>query len=78
LLNKSVFSIAQAYPGQSNGTGGFVIFDSAGNQAYGYNQWHQEKHNEPARSTWRNLHLAADETHYLFGRSLSLMQMRNY
>ena len=43
--------------------GNIVIVDSTGFKVYGKDEWHQEKHNVPARRTWRKLHLAIDENH---------------
>ena len=43
--------------------GSLVIVDSTGLKVYGKDEWHQEKHNVPARRTWRKLHLAIDENH---------------
>jgi hypothetical protein len=38
--------------------GSLVIVDSTGLKVYGKDEWHQEKHDVPARRTWRKLHLA--------------------
>jgi Transposase DDE domain len=43
--------------------GSFVIVDSTGLKIYDKDEWHQEKHDVPARRTWRKLHLAIDENH---------------
>ena len=40
-----------------------VIVDATGLKVYGKDEWHQEKHDVPARRTWRKLHLAVDEHH---------------
>ena len=40
-----------------------MIVDSTELKVYGKDEWHQEKHDVPARRTWRKLHLAIDENH---------------
>lgn len=42
-----------------------VIVDSTGLKVYGKDEWCQEKHDVPARRTWRKLHLAIDENHHV-------------
>ena len=42
-----------------------VVVDSTGLKVYGKEEWHQEKHDVPARRTWRKLHLAVDENHQI-------------
>jgi hypothetical protein len=43
--------------------GSLVIVDSTGIKVYGKDEWHQDKHDVPARRTWRKLHFAIDEKH---------------
>ena len=43
-------------------SGSLVIVDSTGLKVYGKDEWHQEKHDVPARRTWRKLHLAVELT----------------
>src|ERR1035437_4397574 len=45
--------------------GSVVMVDSTGLKVYGKDEWHQEKHDVPARRTWRKLHLAVDENHQI-------------
>jgi len=51
--------------------GSVVIVDSTGLKVYGKDEWHQEKHNVPARRTWRRLHLAIDENHNVLAYELT-------
>ena len=51
--------------------GSVVIVDSTGLKVYGKDEWHQEKHNVPARRTWRKLHLAIDENHQVLACELT-------
>ena len=37
-----------------------VVIDSTGLKVYGAGEWHQEKHGERGRRTWRKLHLAVN------------------
>jgi hypothetical protein len=51
--------------------GSVVIVDSTGLKVYGKDEWHQEKHDVPARRTWRKLHLAIDEHHQVLACELT-------
>ena len=51
--------------------GSLVIVDSTGLKVYGKDEWHQEKHDVPARRAWRKLHLAVDENHQLLACELT-------
>jgi Transposase DDE domain len=51
--------------------GSLVIVDSTGLKVYGKDEWHQEKHDVPARRTWRKLHLAIDEKHQVLAVELT-------
>ena len=51
--------------------GSIVIVDSTGLKVYGKDAWHQEKHDVPARCTWRRLHLAIDENHHVLACELT-------
>ncbi len=51
--------------------GSFVIVDSTGLKIYGKDEWHQEKHDVPARRTWRKPHLAIDENHQVLACELT-------
>jgi len=51
--------------------GSLVIVDSTGLKVYGKDEWHQEKHQVPARRTWRKLHLAVDENHQILACELT-------
>lgn len=52
-----------------------VIVDSTGLKVYGKDEWHQEKHDVPARRTWRKLHLAVDENHQLLACELTILEV---
>ncbi|WP_027160336.1 IS5 family transposase [Methylobacter luteus] len=51
--------------------GSIVIVDSTGLKVYGKDEWHQEKHNVPARRTWRRLHLVIVENHNVLACELT-------
>jgi hypothetical protein len=51
--------------------GSLVIVDSTGLKVYGKDEWHQEKHDVPARRTWRKLRLAIDEHHQVLACELT-------
>jgi hypothetical protein len=51
--------------------GSLVIVDSTGLNVYGKDERHQEKHDVPARRTWRRLHLAIDENHQVLACELT-------
>ena len=51
--------------------GSVVMVDSTGLKVYGKDEWHQEKHDVPARRTWRKLHLAIDENHQVLACELT-------
>jgi hypothetical protein len=51
--------------------GSLVMVDSTGLKVYGKDEWHQEKHDVPARRTWRKLHLAIDEHHQVLACELT-------
>lgn len=51
--------------------GSLVIVDSTGLKVYGKDEWHQDKHDVPARRTWRKLHLAIDEHHQVLACELT-------
>ncbi len=51
--------------------GSLVIVDFTGLKVYGKDEWHQEKHDVPARRTWRKLHLAIDEHHQVLACELT-------
>jgi hypothetical protein len=55
--------------------GSVVIVDSTGLKVYGKDEWHQEKHDVPARRTWRKLHLAIDEKHQIVACELTTPEM---
>jgi len=49
-----------------------VRVDSTGLKVYGRGEWRQEKHNVPARRTWRKLHLLVDaKTHEIVASELT-------
>ncbi|MGZ8191490.1 MAG: transposase [Methylococcaceae bacterium] len=51
--------------------GSLVIVDSTGLKVYGKDEWYQEKHDIPARRTWRKLYLAIDENHHVLACELT-------
>ncbi len=51
--------------------GSVVIVGSTVLKVYGKDEWHQEKHNVPARRTWRKTHLAIDESHQVLACDLT-------
>src|SRR5260370_34340293 len=51
--------------------GSLVIVDSTGLKVYGKDEAHQEKHDVPARRTWRKFHLAIDEHHQILACELT-------
>ena len=51
--------------------GSVVIVDSTGLKVYGKDEWHQEKRDVAARSTWHKLHLAIDEKHQVLAYELT-------
>jgi hypothetical protein len=51
--------------------GSVVIVNSNGLKVYGKDEWHQEKHDVPARRTWRKLHLDIDEKHQVLAYELT-------
>ena len=48
-----------------------VSVDSTGLKVYGKDEWHQEKHGDVARRTWRKLHLAMDENNQILACELT-------
>ncbi len=51
--------------------GSVVIVGSTVLKVYGKDEWHQERHDVPARRTWRKLHLAIDENHQVLACDLT-------
>jgi hypothetical protein len=62
-ISKRSISIPMHVLSQAMEPGSLVIVDFTGLKVYGKDEWHQEKHDVPARRTWRKLHLAIDEHH---------------
>ncbi|CAN7764256.1 IS5 family transposase [Caballeronia sp. LjRoot31] len=60
-ISKRSISIPMHVLSQAMDSGSLVIVDSTGLKVYGKDEWHQEKHDVPARRTWRKLHLAIHE-----------------
>jgi hypothetical protein len=52
-------------------SGSLVMVDSTGLKVYGKDEWYQERHDVPARRTWRKLHLAIDENHQVLACELT-------
>ena len=42
-----------------------IAIDSTGLKRFGKDEWHQEKHNIAAKRSWRKLHIAVDEGHFI-------------
>ena len=57
--------------------GGIVIVDSTGLKVYGKDEWHQEKHDVPARRTWPRMHLAIDEIHNVLACELTTPEVND-
>ena len=48
-----------------------IAIDSTGLKRFGRDEWHQEKHKISANRSWRKLHVAVDENHYIQGSTLT-------
>jgi hypothetical protein len=48
-----------------------IAIDSTGLKRFGRDEWHQEKHKVSACQSWRKLHIAADQNHYIRGTVLT-------
>src|ERR1700682_3829792 len=70
-ISKRSISIPMHVLSQAMDPGSLVIVDSTGLKVYGKDEWHQEKHDVPARRTWRKLHLAIDEHHQVLACELT-------
>jgi hypothetical protein len=70
-VSKRSISIPRHALSQALEPGSLVIVDSTGLKVYGKDEWHQEKHDVPARRTWRKLHLAIDERHQVLACELT-------
>jgi len=57
--------------------GGIVIVDSTGLKVYGKDEWHQEKHDVPARRTWPRMQLAIDEIHNVLACELTTPEVND-
>ena len=51
--------------------GSHMLIDSTGLKVYGHDEWHQAKHAVKARRTWRKLHIAINENHYITASDLN-------
>src|ERR1700732_4265003 len=69
-ISKRSISIPRHVLSQALEPGSLVIVYSTGLKVYGKDEWHQEKHDVPARRTWRKLHLAIDEHHQVLACEL--------
>jgi len=70
-ISKRSISIPMDVLSQAMDPGSLVIVDSTGFKVCGKDEWHQEKHDVPARRTWRKLHLAIDEHHQVLACELT-------
>src|ERR1700694_2215943 len=70
-ISKRSISLPRHVLSQAIEPGSLVIVDSTGLKVYGKDEWHQEKHDVPARRTWRKLHLAIDEHHQVLACELT-------
>jgi transposase len=48
-----------------------IAVDSTGLKRFGRDEWHQEKHKVSAKRSWRKLHIAVDQDHYIQGTILT-------
>jgi hypothetical protein len=48
-----------------------IAIDSSGLKRFGRDEWHQEKHKVLAKRSWRKLHIAVDEDHFIQGCELT-------
>ena len=48
-----------------------IAIDSTGLKRFGRDEWHQEKHKVSAKRSWRKLHIAVDQDHYIQGTILT-------
>ena len=48
-----------------------IAIDSTGLKRFGRDEWHQEKHKVSAKRSWRKLHIAVDQDHYIQGSVLT-------
>ena len=48
-----------------------IAIDSTGLKRFGRNEWHQEKHKVSGKRSWRKLHIAVDNDHYIQGAKLT-------
>ena len=48
-----------------------ITIDSTGLKRFGRDEWHQEKHKVSAKRSWRKLHIAVDQDHYIQGSLLT-------
>ena len=48
-----------------------IAIDSTGLKRFGRDEWHQEKYNISGKRSWRKLHVAVDDKHYIQGCELT-------
>ena len=48
-----------------------IAIDSTGLKRFGRGEWHQEKYELSNKASWRKLHLAVNQEHYIEGSSLT-------
>ena len=48
-----------------------IAIDSTGLKRFGRDEWHQEKHKISGKRSWRKLHVAVDEAHYIQASDLT-------
>jgi hypothetical protein len=70
-ISKRSISIPKLLIIKAQEPGSVVIVDSTGLKVYGKDEWHQEKHEVAARRTWRKLHIASNEKHYIMACELT-------
>lgn len=71
LISKRSISLPPILLSKGLQPGSVIIVDSTGLKVFGRDEWHQEKHDVPARRTWRKLHLAVDEKHHVLACDLT-------
>ncbi|MGV0982864.1 MAG: IS5 family transposase [Polynucleobacter sp.] len=70
-ISKRSITLPKLFITKAKEAGSVVIVDSTGLKVYGKDEWHQEKHDVAARRTWRKLHIAGNEKHFIMACELT-------